>query len=271
MKMEIGFHAPVAGVVTEVIVRGGQQVSAGELLLVIDPEAGEGDDTVPKPRLTLPEQTDPLALLFTPNESSPLGDPDLLAADRGERPLRKNAVEAVLEEVRRVALGFDANPVRSESLVALLEAPLPEGVSLGFLEQMSRIRYAIGSFVDTEEMFITAPRASLSGDFGPSNAARFRMFVRRLRASGVGIAEEFLELAKRALAQYGVSDLTPSDALERAVLRLFSTQVNPDLRLRLVLAVIRHLTALAEAGIEFEKDRQLSGALIRITRMRGRL
>ena len=28
---------------------------------------------------------------------------------------------------------------------------------------------------------------------------------------------------------------------------------------------------LAEAGIEFEKDRQLSGALIRITRMRGRL
>ncbi|MFB0977117.1 MAG: carboxyl transferase domain-containing protein [Myxococcota bacterium] len=271
MKMEIGFHAPVAGVVTEVMVRGGQQVSAGELLLVIDPEAGEGDDTVPKPRLTLPEQTDPLALLFTPNESSPLGAPDMLAADRGERPLRKNAVEAVLEEVRRVALGFDANPDRSESLVALLEAPLPEGVSLGFLEQMSRIRYAIGSFVDTEEMFITAPRASLSGDFGPSNAARFRMFVRRLRASGAGIAEEFLELAKRALAQYGVGDLTPSDALERAVLRLFSTQVDPDLRLRLVLAVIRHLTALAEAGIEFEKDRQLSGALIRITRMRGRL
>lgn len=271
MKMEIGFHAPVTGVVTEVMVRAGQQVSAGDLLLVIDPEAGESDDTVAKPRITLPEQVDPLALLFTPTESNPLGVPDLLAADRGERSTRKDAIEAVLEEVRRVALGFDANPKRSESLVALLESPIPEGVSLGFLEQLSRIRYAIGSFVDTEEMFITAPRASLSGDFGPSNAARFRMFVRRLRASGAGIAEEFLELVKRALGHYGINDLAPSDALERAVLRLFATQVEAELRLRLVLAVIRHLTALAEAGIEFEKDRQLSGALIRITRMRGRL
>jgi len=67
----------------------------------------------------------------------------------------------VLEEVRRVVLGFDANPARSESLVALLEAPIPEDVSKGFLEQMSKIRYALASFVDTEEMFITAPRASV--------------------------------------------------------------------------------------------------------------
>ncbi|MFT5443555.1 MAG: acetyl-CoA carboxylase carboxyltransferase component, partial [Myxococcota bacterium] len=210
-------------------------------------------------------------LLFKPDENSPLAEPDLLNADRAERSSRKAAIDAVLEEVRRVALGFDANPARSESLVALLEAPIPEGVSMGFLEQMSRIRYAVGSFVDTEEMFINAPRASLSGDLGPSNAARFRMFVRRLRASGAGIDEGFLELVHRALGHYGIDDLAPSEALQRAVLRIFASQVDTGLRLRLVLAVIRHLTALAEAGIEFEKDPQLSGALIRITRMRGRL
>ena len=271
MKMEIAFHAPVSGVVTEVRVRPGQQVSAGEVLLVIDPAKADADDGISNARLSLPRQVDPLALLFSPSEENPLGAPDLVAADRAERPTRKAAIEAVLEEVRRVVLGFDANPERSESLVAFLEAPIPEGVSMGFLEQMSRIREAIASFVDTEEMFITAPRASLSGDFGPSNAARFRMFVRRLRASGAGIAEEFLDLVRRAMGHYGVKQLEPSDALERAVLRAFASQMEKELRLRLVLAVLRHLTALANAGIEFEKDAQLSGALIRITRMRGRL
>ncbi|MCP4036466.1 MAG: ATP-grasp domain-containing protein [bacterium] len=271
MKMEIGFRAPVSGVVTEVRVRPGQQVSAGEVLLVIDPAKAEADAKVSSVRLALPEQTDPLALLFHPVDDTPLGEPDLIAADRAERPARKAAIQAVLEEVRRVVLGFDANPERSESLVAFLEAPIPEGVSMGFLEQMSRIREALASFVDTEEMFITAPRASVSGNLGPSNSARFRMFVRRLRASGAGIAEEFLDLVGRALAHYDVKQLEPSDELERAVLRLFASQVETELRLRLVLAVLRHLTALAEAGIEFEKDAQLSGALIRITRMRGRL
>ncbi|MDP6980633.1 MAG: biotin carboxylase N-terminal domain-containing protein [Myxococcota bacterium] len=271
MKMEIAFHAPVSGVVTEVRVRPGQQVSAGEVLLVIDPVKSEGDAAAPSARLALPEQVDALAVLFQPDGGDPLGTPDLLAADRAERPARRAAIDAVLEEVRRVLLGFDANPERSERLVAFLEAPVPEGVSLGFLEQLSRIRDALSSFVDTEELFINAPQASISGEVGPSNAARFRMFVRRLRASGAGIAEEFLDLVRRALAHYDVKQLEPSDALERAVLRLFASQVESELRLRLVLAVVHHLTALAEAGIEFDKDAKLSGTLIRITRMRGRL
>jgi acetyl/propionyl-CoA carboxylase alpha subunit/acetyl-CoA carboxylase carboxyltransferase component len=271
MKMEIGFRAPVSGVITEVRVRPGQQVRAGDVLLVIDPATRAGEAEVKSRRARLPEQIDPLALLFSPLDDNPLGKPDLLTADHANRASRKAAIQAVLEEVRRVVLGFDANPSRSESLVALLEAPIPEGVSKGFLEQMSKIRDALATFVDTEVMFIAAPRASLSGDLGPSNAARFRMFIRRLRASGAGIAEEFLDLLRRALAHYGVNQLDPSDALERAVLRLFASQVETDLRLRLVLAVIRQLIALAEAGIDFEKDPQLSGALIRITRMRGRL
>ena len=40
MKMEIGFTAPVAGVVSEVRVAPGQQVAAGDVLLVIDPADG---------------------------------------------------------------------------------------------------------------------------------------------------------------------------------------------------------------------------------------
>ncbi|MCP4035504.1 MAG: biotin/lipoyl-binding protein, partial [bacterium] len=271
MKMEIGFTAPVSGVVTEVLVRKGQQVSAGEILLVIEPHSEDSDSDAVRPRILLPQPPDPLALLFEASDTNPLAQPDLLTADRAERASRKAAIEAVLEEVRRVVLGFDVNPERGESLVALFEAPIPDGISKGFLEQVSKIRYALAAFVDTEEMFISAPRASVSGALGPSNNARFRMYLRRLRASGAGIAEEFLDVVRRALGHYGVTSLDPSDALERAVLRLFASQVGTELRLRLVLAVIRQLVSLANAGIEFDKDPQLSGALIRITRMRGRL
>ncbi len=271
MKMEIGFEAPVAGVVSEVRARKGQQVSAGEVLLVIDPGSDEAEKVTATQRLELRDQTDSLALLFRGSEQDPLKESDLLSADRADRRLRGAAKVAVFEEIRRVLLGFDANPARGASLINFLEAPLPADISRDFLEQLADVREALATFADTEEMFITAPRASVSGSLGPSNDARFRMYVRRLRASGSGIAEEFLDLVRRALAHYGIADLTPTDSLERAVLRLIASQVEPDLRQRLVLGVIRQLIALSEAGIRFEPDLALSQNLTRITRMRGRL
>ena len=58
----------------------------------------------------------------------------------------------------------------------------------------------------------------------------------------------------RALAVYGVSDLSPSDALERAVLRLLASQHEPALRRRLVLGCIRRVHALARSGIHLGDD-----------------
>jgi acetyl-CoA carboxylase carboxyltransferase component len=109
----------------------------------------------------------------------------------------------------------------------------------------------------------------VAGDIGPSNAARLRMFVRRLRAGGAGIAEEFLVLVRHALAHYGVLDLAPSDPLERALLRLFASQRAPALRRRLVLGLVRRLTAIARAGRRTADDPALSDALERIAGMRG--
>ena len=51
MKMEIGFQAPVSGVVREVRVHSGQQVAAGDVLLVIDPGADGADGGAPSRRL----------------------------------------------------------------------------------------------------------------------------------------------------------------------------------------------------------------------------
>lgn len=268
MKMEIGFQAPMSGTVSEVVVRAGQQVSAGEVLLVIDPATDEAEVVPAKARVTLPPQRDPLGLLFAVGEDGDLKEPDLEAANGADLHERRAAMDAVRDEIRRVMLGFDTNPDRGAHLVAFLEAPLSESLSETFLYEMAEIRHEITTFVEIEQLFIRAPRASVSGELGPSNDARLRMYVRRIRASGAGIAEEFLELVSRALAHYGVTSLEPSDALERAVLRLLSAQRDPSLRYRLLLGVVNRVTALAAAGLDLGRDGKMDASLADLARLR---
>ncbi len=268
MKMEIGFQAPVSGVVREVRVHSGQQVAAGEVLLVIDPGAEGGEGGVPSRRLALPDQVDPLAVLFAPSSDGPLGIPDLVAANGADLTARRAAIDTVREEVRRLILGYDANPSRGDRLVDFLEAPIPPDLSESFRRELAEIRHELQTFVDLEEVFIRAPRASVSGELGPSNDARFRMYVRRVRAEGAGIEQEFLDLVGRALAQYGVRDLTPSGRLLRAVLRMLSAQRETGLRYRLVLAMLRRVADLAKAGIDLQTEAPLATALARIARLR---
>src|SRR3990170_749657 len=122
---------------------------------------------------------------------------------------------AAREEVRRVLLGYDASGERTERLAAFLNAALPEGLSEPFRRELAAVREEIAVFADVEQLFIRAPRASVGGEVGPSNSARLRMYVRRMRAGGAGVSEEFLALVRAALARYGVQTLEHSDALAR--------------------------------------------------------
>ncbi|MFP6639511.1 MAG: carboxyl transferase domain-containing protein, partial [Myxococcota bacterium] len=126
----------------------------------------------------------------------------------------------------------------------------------------------ITTFVEIEKLFIRAPRASVSGELGPSNDARLRMYVRRIRASGAGIADEFLEVVRTALSHYGVTSLEPGDALERAVLRLLSAQRDPALRHRLLVGVVGRITALVADGLELRDDLRLDRSLTDLARLR---
>jgi acetyl/propionyl-CoA carboxylase alpha subunit/acetyl-CoA carboxylase carboxyltransferase component len=269
MKMEIGFEAPVSGVVKEVRARRGQQVAAGEVLLVIDPAPEAAEDAPREARLRLPEQPDPLAPLFSAGAEGSLGAPDLAAADRLPAALRRAALEAARSEVQRVLLCYDAHPERAELLACFLDTPLPPGLSEPFLRELAEVSRELELFADVEQLFIRAPRASVSGELGPSNSARLRMYVRRLRAGGAGIAEEFLSLVRAALSHYGVDSLDGGDALERAVLRLLATQHASPLRGRLVSALLRRVTGLAERGGPLRADAGLEDALARIASMRG--
>ena len=273
MKMEVAFDAPVSGVVTEVLVRKGVKVAAGDVMLVIEPqeEGGVAGNAAGAARLTLPGLSEPLAPLFRAKGDEPLGTPDLAAAAATSADVRRAAIEAVRDEARRALLGYDVGPARAEKLAEFLEAPLPEGLPDAFYEDLAEARHELALVADVARLFIRSPAASVSGELGPSNDARIRMFARRVRASGAGIAEEFLDLVRAALAHYGVESLEHSDALERAVLRLLASQQQPELRDRLVLAMLRRAAALARHGVPLAEDARLARALDLIAGMRGLL
>jgi acetyl-CoA carboxylase carboxyltransferase component/biotin carboxyl carrier protein len=265
MKMEIGFQAPVSGVVKAISVRAGQQVAAGDLLLVIEANA-DGEATGESAPLQLPDDPDPLDLFLDTTAAG-----DLLAASRARDAEQRAAFAAVREEIRRIVMGYDVNPDRVEKLSAFLAAPLPDGLGERFCQDLAEIRNELILFADLEELFVRAPHDMVSGETGPSNYARLRMVVRRLSARGGGVAEEFLDLVRRALAHYGIEDLEPTDAMQRAVLRLLASQRSPQLRHRLVQNIVHRLEELATRGVALADDAAVRDALSRIASMRGLL
>ncbi len=117
-------------------------------------------------------------------------------AAAAEPRVRRRALDAVRDEIRRVLLGYDANPARGESLLAFLDAPLPEEIPADFLHALAKLRRELPLFVDIERLFIRAPRASVAGELGASNNASLRVYLRRMQAQGAGLPEEFLDLLR---------------------------------------------------------------------------
>ncbi|MDJ0865275.1 MAG: carboxyl transferase domain-containing protein, partial [Myxococcota bacterium] len=264
MKMEAALCAPVGGVVREVHARAGLQVAAGDLLLVID--ASEGEATGPRDApLALPELPNPLDLLLGG------GDDPLATAARAPADEWRAAVAALRAELRRIWLGWDVDARRVDRVAALLEAPVTAELSEALRWGLAELRHELAVVADVEQLFVRAPRYSVSGELGASNHTQLRGFLRRLRTGGAGSDPEFLALLGKALAHYGVHDLEASEDLERAVLRLLSVQLESGARHRLVLAAVRHVQALARTGIHLGDDRPLEEALRRLAGMRGRV
>jgi acetyl/propionyl-CoA carboxylase alpha subunit/acetyl-CoA carboxylase carboxyltransferase component len=229
MKMEIAFRSPLPGRVVEVKARKGQQVAAGEALVVVEPEGASVGEAA-SDRLRL----DP--------------EPDALDA-------------ALRREIRGLFLGYDCDTERAARIVSIVESPLSRAGN--------ELRHELGVFADVERLFLRVPRPTPSGEIGPSNEAQLRAYLRRMRAGGTGIAEEFLALVERALRHYGIGSLAYDDELERALLRLFASQRGRALHHRIVAAVIRQVLSLARSGVSLEDDGDLAGALSRIARLRG--
>ena len=102
-------------------------------------------------------------------------------------------MDAVNDEVRRILLGFDLSEVRFEKLMQFLEASLPPQLSSTFLSELAQLRTELCVFISVEQLFSRARQISESGQLGPSNSARFRGYLRRMRTQGTGVAADFLQ------------------------------------------------------------------------------
>ena len=174
--MEIGFDAPVAGVVKEVRARKGQQVAAGDVLLVIEPRRrgrARGARRAPRARRRArsarralrrgAERRARRARSRGGRRAAPSRAP---RGDRGGRATRSAAC----------CSATTSNPARAEQLAAFLEAPLPER-ALARASAASSPRSATSSsvFADVEQLFIRSPRGvGRRASSAPSNNARLR-------------------------------------------------------------------------------------------------
>lgn len=273
MKMEIGFDAPVSGTVTEIRAKKGQQVAAGDVILVIDPANEEEEAASVRRPLVVPTETDPLQLLFTEDHGQ-LGVPNLAAFMAAPEEQRSRTMTTVRDELRRIVLGYDTFKPRVERLIALFEAPLPEGLPEEIAQQLSQVREQLSVFVDVERLFLRSTRRRLgTGELDQlSNNALMRLFVRRMRAEGEGLSEAFLKVLKRGLSHYDeVVGLEHDGNLERAVVRLFASQLESEQRSRLIQALLRHLIALSAAGVNLDGDETFRDSLAELGTMRGHL
>jgi acetyl/propionyl-CoA carboxylase alpha subunit/acetyl-CoA carboxylase carboxyltransferase component len=270
MKMEVAFAAPVAGVVTEVRAGRGQRIAAGEVLVVIDPAASATlDPDVPMVRVTLAPEADPLARLVDVAADGSHAPAGLCALDAEPAHVRRSVVTALCDEVRSVLLGYDVASERAAALAACLEPNDPREVSEALRDELVALRDAVVIYADVEQLFDATPSVDAAAPAGPSNAARLRAYVRRVRVAGAGIVDDFLVRLRTALAHYRVTSLASSDVLERALLRVFATQNVPGARRQLVRAVLRRLASLARGGAALRDDAALADALRRIAALRS--
>src|SRR5690606_17961021 len=158
-------------------------------------------------------------------------------------------------ELRRIVLGYDTFKPRVARFIALIEAPLPAELPEDVAQQLAPVREPLSLSVDVERLCLrsTRRRPGRSGAAPLKKAAPMRLFVRRMRAEGEGLSEAFLKVLRRGLAHYDeVVGLEHDGNLERAVVRLFASQLESEQRSRLIQALLRHLIALSAAGVNLD-------------------
>jgi acetyl/propionyl-CoA carboxylase alpha subunit/acetyl-CoA carboxylase carboxyltransferase component len=263
MKVEVPFCAPCAGTVRAVHVRRNERVAAGAPLVQIH-AAGTFAVTLDGcERIALPEWSDPLLALFTES-----GEPDLDDLARLDVVVRERAWRSLTAAVRRVLLGYDQRLDLDAQVDALLTAQWRADLDPTVLAELAAVCRAIGMFADTEVLFSRDPEQEAGGVLAPSNDAWVRLYLRRIGSRGAGLPESFLALLRRAMAHYGLGDLPPGDAQERALLRLFAAQRRAEKRYRVSANLLALLARLAPV-VDLAGDSELAVALGTCIRLRG--
>ncbi|WP_433293299.1 carboxyl transferase domain-containing protein [Pseudonocardia sp. CA-142604] len=258
MKLETALRAPVAGRVCEILVAPNTQVEGGTKLVRLEPDAdaaGAGDG----------ERAD----------LSGLAGPPAVGADAA-------AVAAdALMSLRFLVLGFDIDERDARPLLAALSSarnalpPDDARVLAGetavlriFADLCALSRNRRGPEDETQQIDPAGEEARNPQEF-------LHAYLRSRDADAEGLPESFREKLRRALAHYGVPDLTPAapvsaDALNSALYRMFLAHRRATAHVPVVLELLQwrllHPGSLPESTRE-EYQHTLD-RLVRATQLR---
>lgn len=186
MKMETAVSAPAAGRVRKVLVRRNSQVRPGAPLLVLDPPSFGA-------RRAKPQAGDRVRF------EAPAG--------RGRNEPRPDG----LAEVRRLMLGYDVDPETARQAAAL-----PGGNGAGPRQLEEEI---LRAYVDLGALFRRRPEGTAEGTRLSAEESLFT-YLRNLDVRGPGLSAAFLDRLRRALVHYGVESLDRSPQLEESLFRV---------------------------------------------------
>jgi acetyl/propionyl-CoA carboxylase alpha subunit/acetyl-CoA carboxylase carboxyltransferase component len=217
MKMETVITAPVAGRLRELLVSANDQVSAGQPLLRLDPVEDQ-EATGPGPATGHERR---LELPAAPAAGGPR-----------DRALR------CLHELRSLLLGFDLAPEDGRRYLAEYSAARLE-IAADDIEILGAELGVLGAFADLCELSRNRPGAGDgSDDRVHSPREYFYRYLHSLDPDRERLPDQFRERLSRVLALYGVRDLARTPALEEAVFRAFLSQQRTPSHLPAVTALL---------------------------------
>ena len=226
-------RAPAPSVVVAVLVKPGDEVAAGDRLIVLEamkmelsvaaPVDGRVADVLVAPNVQV-EAAAPLLELQPLEREETDGharvDLDALQEGKGPDAGAEARCRDVLDALRRQMLGFDVDPRHSSELVARYGevsrqlAPDHE-VLLGGEEEVLTV------FADACSLARTRPDPdALPGEEAHSSHEDLLVYLRSIEGRGQGLPTAFLEDLRRALGHYGIGDLEPTPELREALLWL---------------------------------------------------
>jgi acetyl/propionyl-CoA carboxylase alpha subunit/acetyl-CoA carboxylase carboxyltransferase component len=213
MKSEIGVLAPCGGVVREVLVTPNAQVEGGQALLVLEPTSaaaeGESSERVRFDALAQPSRAD-------------------------ETPERRGG--RVLEDLRRLALGFDVDrggaKLRTDAWRALCaELPAAHAQLLRGEEEF------LEAFADECALF--ERRSVDDAAHEPRTPEEYLLlYLRSLDPRAAGLSAGFVDRLRRTLAHYGIDGLERSAELEETLYWIARAHQRRDELVGIALAIL---------------------------------
>jgi len=273
-------RAPAPAVVVAVLVNEGNQVAAGDRLVVLEAMKTEMSVVAPADgRVT--------KVLVAPNvqvaAAAPLLELQLLArkdSGDGSRPVDLDAYgdgvsdtgpevrcRDALDALRGQMLGFDVDPRHSQQLVTWYATTsrqlVPDDEAL--LRSEDR---ALTAFADVCSLARTRPDPhGYPGEESHSSHEDLLAYLRSIERRGAGLAASFLEGLQRCLGHYGIQDLEPTLSLREALFWMAKAQLRIGDHLPVVQSIldrrleqIERIAPESEDGFRAVLDRLISAS-----------